>query len=116
MRKLANFGKYVLCLAVFSAALTGSRASAEVIGIWDVVSPVSASLVGGSTDEEFFFWLNVVDAPVTIEEAFTGYSILDDGYANFTGEHRGGARFLVGCRQEPSGSRPRVIRRSIRRQ
>jgi hypothetical protein len=38
--------------------------------------------VSGTADE--LLWLNVVDAPVTIEEAFTGYSLLDDGFANFT--------------------------------
>lgn len=81
--RLAHVGKRVVHLVALVTALANSRASAEVIGIWDVVAPVSASLVSGSMEEPFFFWLNVVDAPVTIEEAFTGYSILDDGYANF---------------------------------
>ena len=84
MTSLAQAGRKLLYLAAFTTSLVGSRAEAEIIGIWDVVAPISASLVSGTTTDPFFFWLNVVDAPVTIEEAFTGHSILDDGYANFT--------------------------------
>lgn len=76
-------GKALSCFLAIAGTFAGDRAQAELIGIWDVVAPVSAHLVSGE-DGEFFDWLNVVNASVTIEEAFTGHSILDDGYANFS--------------------------------
>ena len=55
----------------------------EVIGPYTVQSaPASASLVsggGGITN-----WLNVVNAPVSINDAYSGFSLIDRGYANFT--------------------------------
>lgn len=76
-------GKILVCYWAFSSLVAGARAEAEIIGFWDVVAPSSAHLVtgGGGT---YFDWLNVVNAPVTIEEAFTGHPMLDDGYANFS--------------------------------
>ena len=63
MTSLAQAGRKLVYLAAFTTSLLGSRAEAEIIGIWDVVAPISASLVSGTTNDPFFFWLNVVDAP-----------------------------------------------------
>jgi hypothetical protein len=72
-----------LSLAAALTSLTSGRAEAELIGFWNLEAPVSAELLSGGTSV-FFDWLNVANEPVTIEEAFTGHGILDDGYANFS--------------------------------
>lgn len=52
---------------------------AEVVGTWNIVAtPDSAAFV--TTPESG--WLNVVDAPVSFNDALTGFSVLDDGWAN----------------------------------
>lgn len=62
--------------------LVVSAASAqETIGPWEILAaPVSATLVAGG--DGTFGWLNVVDRPVSLSEAFSGFSIIDDGFAN----------------------------------
>jgi hypothetical protein len=50
-----------------------------LIGPRDVVAaPTSAVLVIGGGAQ--FTWMNVVNAPVSIDEAFTGFGMIDDGY------------------------------------
>jgi hypothetical protein len=69
-------------IALVAAALTAGAASAsEVIGPWNVRAADSASL---TTDPmgSITGWLNVANAPVTVNEAFSGSNILDDGIAN----------------------------------
>jgi hypothetical protein len=83
MSVAARGWKSLAWLCAIAGSLTAARAEAELIGVWDLEAPVSAQLLSGGTSE-FFDWLNVVNAPVTIEEAFTGFGILDDGYANFS--------------------------------
>jgi len=54
----------------------------ETIGPWTVRAPDAAGAIvdlGGS-----WGWLNIVDAAVDVDTAFSGESILDDGYANAT--------------------------------
>ncbi len=52
---------------------------AEVVGPWNIVAtPDSAAFVGVPQTG----WLNVVDAPVSFDDALTGFSVLDDGWAN----------------------------------
>jgi len=54
---------------------------AEIIGPYKVIdAPVQAQMLGGGGVS--FNWLNVVNTPVSIQEAFTGFSIIADGYAN----------------------------------
>ena len=57
--------------------------SGETIGPWIVrAAPASASLISGGTGGTN--WINVVDTSVTYDEAFTGPSMIDDGYANLS--------------------------------
>lgn len=72
--------KRAFVLVGVSAALAVSPAIAsETIGPWEIVeAPDSASLIAGGG----WGWLNVVDEPVTVEEAFTGFGMVDDGFAN----------------------------------
>ncbi|MBL8879042.1 MAG: hypothetical protein JNG88_07970 [Phycisphaerales bacterium] len=53
----------------------------EIIGPYRIAAaPVQAELVsGGGTS---FDWLSIANVPVTIQEAFTGFGVIDDGYAN----------------------------------
>jgi hypothetical protein len=75
--------KRAIDAGVLALLLSVAPASAEVIHIWDLDAPDTAALLSGGTSV-FFDWLNVFNAPVTVEEAFTGHSILDDGYANLS--------------------------------
>jgi len=53
----------------------------EVIGPWTIVqAPATATLIAGGGG--LWDWLNVVNAPITLDEAFTGFSLIDDGFAN----------------------------------
>jgi hypothetical protein len=73
----ARFSRNVL---IGSCILAGA-ASAEVIGPYRVIdAPITAELLGGGGGA--FTWLNVVNAPTSIQDAFTGVSIVADGYAN----------------------------------
>lgn len=67
--------------AVAALALTAGIASAETIGGYTIVdTPIRAvQLSGGGA---LWDWLNVVNAPVTINDAFSGSLLADDGYAN----------------------------------
>lgn len=61
-------------------ALAGVALADETIGTWTVRAPTSASIVtdlGGSWD-----WLNVVNEAIDVNIAFSGESIIGDGYAN----------------------------------
>jgi len=54
---------------------------AETIGPYTIVeAPIAATLTSGGGAS--FNWLNVVNTPVSINDAFTGFSIIEDGYAN----------------------------------
>jgi hypothetical protein len=83
MSGAARGAKLFACFLSTVGFIVGAPAHAELIGTWDLVAPSTAHLVSGGGGQ-YFDWLNVVNAPVTIEEAFTGYGILDDGYANFS--------------------------------
>ena len=68
----------VLCVG-FALLLTTPLAAQEVIGPWDVrAAPASATGVVNAPGD----WLNVVNAPIDINAAFSGFSIIDDGWAN----------------------------------
>jgi len=72
-----------LCGLVLALGASPGLAS-ETIGSYTVESaPVSAQViaVGGS----LWGWINVTNSYVSVNDAFTGFSILDDGYANPTG-------------------------------
>src|SRR5438477_2025698 len=57
--------------------------SGETIGPWVIAAaPISARLIAGGTFPSG--WLNVVNAPVSYNEAFSGFSIIDRGYANLS--------------------------------
>ena len=54
-------------------------AQGEIIGPYDIkAAPIAATQIGPAN----WGWVNVVNAPVSIHEAFTGFSIIDRGYAN----------------------------------
>jgi hypothetical protein len=56
-------------------------AAAEIIGPYAVsATPVSVTLKSGGGAS--FTWLNVVNSPLTLQAALTGFSVLDDGYGN----------------------------------
>lgn len=67
--------------AVAAGLAAAGPVRGETIGPYNVVAtPASAVLVSGGG--ALFNWLNVVNAPVSINEALTGFSVIDDGYAN----------------------------------
>ncbi|MEW6303553.1 MAG: PEP-CTERM sorting domain-containing protein [Verrucomicrobiota bacterium] len=66
---------------VYGCCLVLSAPAAETIGPWTVTAtPGSATLISGGGGS--FQWLNVVNTPVTLNDAFTGFSVVDDGFAN----------------------------------
>jgi hypothetical protein len=68
-------------IAVTGLLMFGSANASETIGPYTIVAtPTSAVLVSGGGPG--FDWLNVVNAPVTLNDALTGFSVIDDGYAN----------------------------------
>src|SRR5262245_5693361 len=68
-------------LAVTLTAGLGAVAAVETVGPHTIeATPVSAVLVSGGGVS--FRWLNVVNVPVTVDEALTGFSVIDDGYSN----------------------------------
>lgn len=70
--------RLILCIGLV-LLLTAPLAAQEVIGPWDVrAAPASATgVVSDPTG-----WLHVVNSPVDVNEAFSGFSIIDDGWAN----------------------------------
>jgi hypothetical protein len=76
-------GRHLAFLLSMVGVLSSARARAEVIGIWDVEAPVSAVLLSGGGGT-FFDWLNVVNVPIGIDDAFAGPHLLDGGYANLS--------------------------------
>ena len=74
------------CNARFLLGVVGvmgicAAASAETIGTFDIVAtPTSASLVAGGGGS--WGWLNVANVAIGENEAFTGFSVIDDGFAN----------------------------------
>lgn len=68
-------------LAIAALTLAAGAASAETIGGYTIVdTPVRARLVAGGGAG--WDWLNVVNAPVSVNDAFSGSLLADDGYAN----------------------------------
>lgn len=65
-----------LCFAVFCVP------AAETIGDWTVTAPDSARLIVNVDIGFGWGWLNVSNDRVSINDAFSGEGILDDGYAN----------------------------------
>lgn len=55
-------------------------AQTQNLGPWTLSAPDSAQLIAGGTYA--WGWLNVQNAPVTVNEAFSGLPLDDDGYAN----------------------------------
>src|SRR5262245_58371581 len=71
--------RFVPCVVAIGALSLGTARADEVIGPYTIVAaPVSAALVGGGGGN----WLNVVNVPVSIDQAFTGFSVIDDGWGN----------------------------------
>jgi len=71
--------RWIGCVAVW--ALLGVAHAGENVGQHTIVAtPTSAVLVSGGGAN--FTWLNVVNGPVSIDAALTGFSTIDDGYAN----------------------------------
>lgn len=66
-------------LAIVIGSFSSAADAAEVIGPHVVRAPDSADVVSGELGGG---WLNVVNAPVDIDTAFSGESIIDDGIAN----------------------------------
>jgi hypothetical protein len=63
------------------AVAVSTCASAEVIGPYDIVAaPISASLIAGGGPD--WGWLNFEDVTVTVDTAFTGFSVIADGYGS----------------------------------
>lgn len=62
-------------------ALTGTAHAAQILGPWSIESaPIQASLVSGGGS--LFNWLNVVNAPLTVNQALTQFPLADTGYAD----------------------------------
>ena len=71
---------YSAIVLLFAFVFSNVTMAQETIGLWTVNAPDSASQISGAFDPNS--WLNVVNAPVTVDEAFSGESILDEGFAN----------------------------------
>src|SRR5262245_27590035 len=57
----------------------GAVGATETVGPHTIeATPVSAVLVSGGGVS--FKWLNIVNSPLTLDEALTGFSVIDDGY------------------------------------
>jgi len=69
-------------LGVVAAPIAECNAqqSTSTIGPWDLIAPDSATLLSGGGAS--FYWLNVVNAPVTVEEAMTSVPMDVQGFAN----------------------------------
>ena len=71
-------GRLALCAAV-GVLSTTAGASAGLIGPWDIAdAPTDATVLSGGRDN--WGWLNTLNAPVTIQEAFTGLSIIERSF------------------------------------
>ena len=69
----------VLFVVGFAILVCQPLAAQETIGPFDIAqAPVSATGSVGAT------WGNVVNTPVTVNEAFSGFSIIDDGFINIS--------------------------------
>jgi hypothetical protein len=76
----ARTARWLSCIALAAMPASGVAAD-EIIGPYTVVAaPTSAVLLTGGGAS--FNWLNVVNAPVSIDQALTGFSLIDDGYGN----------------------------------
>lgn len=74
-----TIGRCLAVLALGAMALCGAAQAAETIGAYTIVAtPTAASLVSGGP----FHWLNVVNAAISVNTAFTGSPMLDDGFGN----------------------------------
>ena len=72
-----------LALPALLALCMPVRANAELVGAIDVTAPTSASMVQGDESLALGQYLNVIDAPITVNDAFSGPGIIEDGIANF---------------------------------
>jgi hypothetical protein len=68
-------------VAIAALSMIAGSAFAETIGGYTIgATPIRAQeIVGGGANWD---WLNVVNAPVSINDAFSGSLLADDGYAN----------------------------------
>lgn len=79
---MATIGRWLAVLAIGAMTPSGAATASEIIGPYTIVAtPSAASLVFGGGGPQFN-WLNIVNTPVTVNEAFTGFGLVDDGYAN----------------------------------
>jgi len=77
MRYQTSYSVPIVAVILSAANVFG----AETIGPYTVnQTPIAASLTSGGGGS--FNWLNVANVPVSINEAFTGFSVIADGYAN----------------------------------
>jgi len=70
-------------LSLFATSLllcAGMPAQTQLLGPWTVAAPDSATLVSGGGSN--WAWLSVVNTPVTVNDAFSGLPLDDDGFAN----------------------------------
>ena len=71
---------FLVLISVFVLSLGGSARAQETIGPWMIEAVPSSAT--GSGPVQAGGWLNVVNSPVTIQDAFTSFSILDAGLGN----------------------------------
>jgi hypothetical protein len=76
--------QFCFLAVVLILVLAFSRSSsATMIGSWDVQSaPTSASMLSGTTSGYLNTWMNVVNTPISVNDALSGPNILDAGIAN----------------------------------
>lgn len=68
------------CIFTLGAIALGN-ARGETIGPYEIeATPTAAVLLSGGGAS--FNWLNVVNNPVSLDQALTGFSVIDDGYGN----------------------------------
>jgi hypothetical protein len=77
----ARIGRRLAICAIGASVPLVPAQAAEIIGPYTIVAtPIAASLVSGGGPS--FNWLNIANTPVSVNDAFTGFGVIDDGYAN----------------------------------
>lgn len=88
-------------LVLASALLLAGSLSAQTqnLGPWTLSAPDSAQLIAGGSYA--WGWLNVQNVPVTVDEAFSGLPLDDDGYANASPDTVIQCHFQSGVTNQP---------------
>ena len=77
---VSRTARFVSACGIVLCGTFAARASENVGAYTIVAAPTAATLVSGGGGA--FTWMNAVNVPVSVGDAFTGFGIVDDGYTN----------------------------------